>query len=64
MKMNREHRYNTLTPNYVRDVKRGIETLNLDEAAKVIVLSTQNGEHFCQGTDFRTIMHYKKENEN
>jgi len=40
MKMNREHRYNTLTPNYVRDVKRGIETLNMDEAAKVIVLST------------------------
>ena len=61
LKMNREHRHNTLTPNYIKELSRAIETLNLDDNARVIYMTGQKGEHFSNGTDFRTIMHYKKE---
>jgi enoyl-CoA hydratase/carnithine racemase len=61
LKMNREHRFNTLTPNYVKGLSRSIETLNLDEDVKLIYMVPYNGEHFSNGTDFRTILHHKKE---
>ncbi len=63
LKMNREHRYNTLTSHYIKSLSRGIESLNRDDNVKLIYMSPQNGEHFSNGTDFRTIMHLKKEGE-
>jgi enoyl-CoA hydratase/carnithine racemase len=63
LKLNREHRYNTLTPNYIKNIRRSIETLNQDEIVKVIYMTGAKGEHFSNGTDFRTLLHYKKEGE-
>jgi enoyl-CoA hydratase/carnithine racemase len=59
--LNREHRFNTLTPNYIKSIRRSLETLNVDEVVKVIYMSGANGEHFSNGTDFRTLLHYSKE---
>ena len=63
LKLNREHRYNTLTPNYIKNIRRSLETLNNDEIVKLIYMSGAQGEHFSNGTDFRTIMHYKKQSD-
>ena len=61
--MNREHRYNTLTPNFLKQVSRGVETMNIDHSVEVIYLGATEGKHFTNGTDFRTLMHYQKQNE-
>jgi len=58
LKMNREHRYNTLTPSFAKTVKRGVESMFLDHSVALIYLSTVEGEHFCNGTDFRTILYH------
>lgn len=62
--MNREHRHNALTPNYLKNIKRSLETLNVDEIVKVIYMTGGKGEHFSNGTDFRTLLHYKKDGNN
>lgn len=64
LRLNREHRLNVLTPNYIKGIRRSLETLNQDEIVKVIYLTGGNGEHFSNGTDFRTLLHYKKEGNN
>ena len=61
LRLNREHRHNLLTPNYIRNIRRSLETLNIDEMVKVIYMTGGKGEHFSNGTDFRTLLHYKKE---
>lgn len=63
LKMNREHRYNTLTPNYVKELKRAVDTMDIDDNIKMIYMVPQKGEHFSNGTDFRTILHYKEQND-
>lgn len=60
IRMNREHRFNTLTPGFVSQVARGVETMNLDHSVSLIYLTTAEGQHFCNGTDFRTMLHYQK----
>jgi enoyl-CoA hydratase/carnithine racemase len=35
----------------------------LDHGVKLIYLTTGEGQHFSNGTDFRTMMHYKANNE-
>lgn len=35
----------------------------IDHGVQLIYLTTAKGEHFSHGTDFRTIMHYKANNE-
>lgn len=59
--LNREHRHNMLTPNYLKNIRRSLETLNVDDVVKVIYMTGGKGEHFSNGTDFRTLLHYKKE---
>jgi enoyl-CoA hydratase/carnithine racemase len=59
--LNREHRYNMLSPNFIEEVTRGVETMNIDHNVDVIYLTTAKGQHFSIGTDFRTIAHMKKE---
>ena len=34
LKMNREHRYNSLTPNMIENISRGVETMNIDHIIK------------------------------
>jgi len=57
--LNREHRFNTLTPNYLKNISRSLATLNVDECVKVIYLTGHLGHHFSNGTDFRTLLHHK-----
>lgn len=64
LKLNREHRLNVLTPNYIKGIRRSLETLNVDQVVKVIYMTGGNGEHFSNGTDFRTLLHYKKDGNN
>ncbi len=60
--MNREHRHNSLTPNYIKNIGRSLDTLNEDEVVKIIYMTGGKGEHFSNGTDFRTLLHYKTNN--
>lgn len=59
--MNREHRYNTLTDAMIKDITRGVDTFNNDYQCHAIYVGTEKGEHWSNGTDFRTIVHLKKE---
>mgnify|MGYP002396387885 CR=1 FL=1 len=59
VRMNKEHRFNTLTPNFVSQVARGVETMELDHTVALIYLTTVEGQHFSNGTDFRTVLHYQ-----
>ena len=61
VQMNREHRFNTLTPNMIQNIVRGVETMDNDHIATTIYLGSAEQEHFSNGTDFRTIVHMKKE---
>lgn len=61
VRLNREHRYNTLTPNFAKQIARGVESMYLDHTVKLIYLTTPEGQHFSNGTDFRTMLHYKAE---
>jgi len=61
LRMNREHRFNALTPGFAAQVSRGIETMNLDHTVKLIYLTTAEGKHFSNGTDFRTLLHLQKD---
>lgn len=61
MRLNREHRYNTLTSNYLKNIKRGLNSLDRDDIVKTIFMYPFKGEHFCNGTDFRTLLYHKKQ---
>ena len=61
--MNREHRYNTLTPQMIADIERGVDTMDNDHNCQAIYLGTDKVEHWSNGTDFRTIVHMKKEDD-
>lgn len=63
LRLNREHRHNTLTPNYIKNIRRSLDTLNLDDVVKVVYVTGGKGEHWSNGSDFRTLLHYKKEGE-
>ena len=42
-------------------IHRGIETMDNDHIVNVIYLASHKHEHFCNGTDFRSLVHMKKE---
>ncbi len=59
LRLNREHRHNTLTTNYIKNIRRSLDTLNFEEVVKIIYMTGGKGEHFSNGTDFRTLLHHK-----
>jgi enoyl-CoA hydratase/carnithine racemase len=59
LKTNREHRLNVLTPRFLRQVSRGVRTMNVDDQVSVIMLSSEQGKVFSVGTDFKTLLHYR-----
>jgi enoyl-CoA hydratase/carnithine racemase len=63
VRMNREHRHNILTPNFTKQIKRGVDTMYHDHNVELIYLTTPKGQHFSNGTDFRTLLHYQANNE-
>jgi len=40
VQMNREHRYNTLTPNMIQNIVRGVDTIDNDHIATTIYLGS------------------------
>lgn len=62
MKMNREHRYNMLTPSYIKDLKRFLNTFMMDQEVKIVLMHPHNNEQFSNGTDFR-FLHTLAKNE-
>ena len=63
VRLNREFRKNVLTPNFIQQIARGVESMNMDHTVAMIYLAPREGKTFCNGTDFRTIMHYRAEKE-
>ena len=61
VKINREHRMNTLSPTLVQDINRGVESVYQDHISHVIYLGTEKGLHFCNGSDFRTLANMNRE---
>ena len=59
--MNKEHKNNLLTPGFIHEISRGVESMNQDQQARVIYLSSQKHENWSNGTDFRTIRHMRQE---
>ena len=55
LRLNKEHRYNVLSPTFAKQISRGVRSLNMDHSVRLIYLTTANGEHFSMGTDFRTL---------
>jgi hypothetical protein len=41
--MNREHRYNMLTPSMIKDIHRGVESVNIDHEQDVIYMAPYKG---------------------
>ena len=61
LRLNREHRYNALTPNFVKNISRGLQSFYLNDNIRVVYMTTEEGKDFSIGTDLRTLAHYKKE---
>jgi enoyl-CoA hydratase len=61
LKMNKEHKYNTLSPGFIDEVYRGVESMNQDRQARVIYLSSRKHEQWSNGTDFKHMRHMSKE---
>ena len=59
VRLNREHKSNLLTPGFTKQVARGVETMYIDHSVSVIYLGAAEGQHFSSGTDFRTMLRYK-----
>jgi enoyl-CoA hydratase len=63
VRMNKEHRYNTLTSSFIDQVTRGISSMDIDHIVRMIYLGTAKHEHFSNGTDFRSIAYMKEKND-
>ena len=61
LKMNREHRFNTLTPHMAESLSRGLNTMDIDQQVSVIYLASERNQHFSNGTDFRMLKFLKQE---
>ena len=59
--MNKEHKYNTLSPGFCQEVSRGVSSMFEDRQTRAMIMIPENGKHWSNGTDFRTILHMKKE---
>lgn len=61
VRLNKEHRFNTLSPSFCEEFSRGIGSMYEDRVTKAIYVSPAEGKHWSNGTDFRTMLAMKKE---
>ena len=59
--INKEHRFNTLSPSLCQEFSRGITSMYEDRLIKAIYVSPAHDKQWSNGTDFRTILAMKKE---
>ena len=61
LNLNKEHRYNVLSPSFAHEVSRGIGSFYEDRLTKAIMVQPDQGKQWSNGTDFRTMLGMKKE---
>ncbi len=61
LNLNKEHRFNTLSPSFCHEVGRGIGSLYEDRLTRAIYVQPCQGKQWSNGTDFRTMLAMKKE---
>jgi enoyl-CoA hydratase len=61
--LNKEHKNNILSENFMDDIRRSLEAMEIDEATRVITLSSKNHQVFSLGTDLYYLYHKKKNGE-
>lgn len=59
--MNKEHKQNLLSPGFIAEVQRGVQSMYQENHARVIYMASENHKVWSNGTDFRTIRHMKQE---
>lgn len=61
--LNKEYNNNILTEAFMEDIRRSLETMEIDEDIRTIVLKSRNDEVFSYGTDLYYLYHRKKNGE-
>ena len=61
VRLNKEHRFNTLSPSFAHEVSRGIGSMYEDRLTRAIYVAPAKGEQWSNGTDFRTMHTMKQE---
>jgi enoyl-CoA hydratase/carnithine racemase len=61
IKMNKEHNYNMLTPNFINEIQRGIQSMDADQIVSTIFMAPHRGKMWSNGTDFRALAQMQKE---
>ena len=59
VRMNKEHRFNILTPHLASQVSRGVKSMDMDHTVEVIFLGGRKGQQFTNGTDFKTLLYLR-----
>lgn len=59
--LNKEYRFNTLSPSFAHEVSRGIGSFYEDRLTRAIYVAPAEGQQWCNGTDFRTLLGMKNE---
>jgi enoyl-CoA hydratase/carnithine racemase len=61
IKLNKEHNYNILSPNFAAEVTRGIASMEVNQTVSSIIMLPQLGQMFSNGTDFRLLAKMQQE---
>lgn len=63
VEMNKEHKYNVLSNGFIDDVRRSLQSMEIEELMQVVVLKSKNNEIFSYGTDLNYLYNKKKRGE-
>jgi enoyl-CoA hydratase/carnithine racemase len=63
IEINREHKNNILTIEFMEDLRRSLEAMEIDEYTKCVLMYPKKGEVFSVGTDLKSL-HWAKINNN
>lgn len=62
LNLNREHKDNYLSPTMIKELKRFIQSYELDESIRMIYMKSSREEVFSKGTDFKLMLNHIKNN--
>jgi enoyl-CoA hydratase/carnithine racemase len=63
IEINREHKNNTLTIEFMEDLRRSLEAMEIDEYTKCVLMYPKKGEVFSVGSDLKSL-YWAKKNKN
>lgn len=61
LNLNREHKDNYLSPTMIKELKRFIQSYELDESIRMIYMKSSGEEVFSKGTDFKLMLNHIKQ---